>query len=227
MVDFATKYAYDEKARKVVEKNVSALPETSSRPIRVLGVSGSLRRFSYNRALLGAAARLVPPGVELAFFDLSSLPLYNQDLERQGPPPAAAAWTEAVRNADGLLFATPEYNYSTSAAIKNAIEWASRPHRGSPLEGKPVALMGATPGRSGTTRAQGQLRQMLAEPGALVVVAPEVYVSGARLKFDENRNLTDRETEENIRALLEALCEAIPQSKGGTGESGAAFPTAS
>lgn len=200
---------------------------SESNPLTVLGVSGSLRRLSFNRGLLEAAEEVLPPDMRLELFDLSSLPLYNQDLEVQGPPAAAKAWTEAVRSADGLLLATPEYNYSTSAAIKNAIEWASRPHRGSPLEGKPVALMGATPGRSGTVRAQVQLRQMLSEPGAIVVTTPEVLVGGARHKFDESRKLIDRETMDAIRRLLAALRETIRRSREGTRSDESLYPTAS
>lgn len=205
---------------------MSATPNRDPEPVRVLAVSGSLRRFSFNRALLDAAVQLAPPGMEIRLFDLSSLPLYNQDLEAQGPPPAAKAWTDAVTGADALLIATPEYNFSTSAAIKNAIEWASRPHRGSPLDGKPVAIMGATPGRSGTARAQAGLRQMLSEPGALLVAEPEVLVGGVRHKFDENRELTDRETREQIRALLDALRSAVAEARETPGD-GSSLPTAS
>lgn len=195
--------------------------------IRVLAVNGSLRRLSLNQALLEAAVELVPDGMTLKFFDLSTLPFYNQDLEAQGVPQAVRAWTEAVEHADGLLFATPEYNFSTSGVIKNAIEWASRPHRGSPLEGKPAALMGASPGRSGTARAQSQLRQMLAEPGTLVLPGPEVLVSGARHKFDEYRNLTDGATRKQIRDLLEALRDLILSSREAASASQSIYPTAS
>lgn len=207
----------------VQARNEKDLDET----IDVLAVSGSLRRSSYNRGLLEAATELAPEGMRIRLFKLSSLPLYNQDLEVEGPPAPAQAWTDAVAKSDGLLIATPEYNYSTSAAIKNAIEWASRPHRGSPLDGKPVALMGATPGRSGTARAQAQLRQMLAEPGASLVAEPEVLVSGARHKFDDNRNLTDPETRDQIRGLLVALGEAIQSSRKSNPEARERLPNAS
>ena len=131
----------------------------------VLGMAGSLRRRSYNRALLRAAAKLAPAGVEVEVFELGELPLYNADLDETrggGPyPQPVAALREKVIAADALLLAVPEYNWGPSGVIKNAVDWVSRPSGKSPLAYKPVALMGAAPGPAGTGRGQLQLRQNL------------------------------------------------------------------
>ena len=172
-------------------------------PIRILGVPGSLRRHSYNRGLLRAAVDAAPEGVVVEIADLSALPLYNQDLEGSLPPPVSE-WWDRVRAADALLIASPEHNFSVPAALKNAIDWATRAP-GSILKQKPIALMGATPGGLGTVRAQMALRQVLLFPGASVLVKPELLVSQARDKFDAEGNLTDEKTRGLVGALVEAL----------------------
>ena len=129
--------------------------------MRLLGLAGSFREGSFNRGLLRAAAELTPEGVELVEFDLRGLPFYDGDLEAAGDPESVTDLKEAIRDADGLVIATPEYNRGLPAVLKNAIDWASRPALASPLAGKPVAIMGATTGFGGTARAQQQLREAL------------------------------------------------------------------
>jgi chromate reductase len=175
---------------------------------RILGISGSLRERSYNRALLQAARELAPPGVELEEFDLSSIPLYDADVEAAGDPGPVAELRAAVRAADALLLATPEYNRGTSGVLKNAIDWLSRPALASVLRWKPVAVMGASTGRGGTRRAQQQVRDALLFPGAIVLDEPEVAVPLAWERFDEDGRLVDEKTRESIRALLEGLAAA-------------------
>jgi chromate reductase len=172
---------------------------------QVLGIAGSLRRASYNRALLRAAAQLAPDGVDVRSFDLLPIPLYNEDVEAEGDPAPVRELKEQIRAADALLIASPEYNYSVPGVLKNAIDWASRPPRGSALHHKPVALMGASPGGFGTVRSQLALRQMFLFTKSLVLPEPELYVSTAHEKFDRGGNLTDEETRRRIRALLDAL----------------------
>ena len=118
--------------------------------MQVLGIAGSLRSASYNRALLRAARELAPAGAEIVDFDLRELPFYDGDVEAAGDPEAVAAFKDAIRAADALLIATPEYNHGLPGVLKNAIDWASRPALASPLAGKPVAIMGASTGRGGT-----------------------------------------------------------------------------
>src|ERR671935_1378478 len=173
--------------------------------MRVLGIAGSLRAGSYNRALLRAARELAPAGMEIAEFDLRKLPFYDGDVEAAGDPEPVSAFKEAIRSADALLIATPEYNRGVPGVLKNAIDWASRPPLGSPLAGKPVALMGASTGRGGTARAQEQLRTALEYSRADVLAQPEMLVPEAYMRFDEQGQLVDDETRAGVRALLEAL----------------------
>jgi chromate reductase, NAD(P)H dehydrogenase (quinone) len=173
--------------------------------MRLLGIAGSFREGSYNRGLLRAAAELAPGGVELVEFDLRGLPFYDGDLEAAGDPDSVTALKDAIRRADALVIATPEYNRGIPGVLKNAIDWASRPALASPLAGKPVALMGASTGLGGTARAQQQLRDALEFPGAIVLQQPEVLVSEAYLRFDEHGELVDEQTREEIAALLAEL----------------------
>ena len=174
-------------------------------PIHILGIAGSLRRASWNAGLLRAAAELLPAGVTLKVFDLAPLPFYNQDLDNPEQIPAAAReLREQVRAADALLFATPEYNHSLPAVLKNAIDWASRPIKDSALNGTPGAILGAG-GMFGTVRAQQHLRQVLNATGVHVLSRPEVLVTRSWEKFDAEGNLTDDATREQIAAQLAAL----------------------
>src|SRR5919201_4818938 len=169
----------------------------------ILGIAGSLREGSYNRALLRVARELLPAGVELRELDLRQLPFYDGDVEAAGDPEPVVALKDAIRSADALLIATPEYNRGVPGVLKNAIDWASRPPLGSPLAGKPVAIMGASTGR-GTARAQEQLRAALEFSRAQVLAEPEVLVPEAYMRFDEGR-LVDETARLEMRALLEAL----------------------
>jgi chromate reductase len=177
-------------------------------PTRVLGIAGSLRQGSYNRALLRAAAELAPSnGIELIEHDLSPIPFYDGDVEAAGDPEPVASLRSAVREADALLLATPEYNRGTSGVLKNALDWLSRPALASVLRWKPVAIVGASSGRGGTRRAQQQVREALLFPGARVLEQPEVAVPLAWERFDPDLNLTDAEARAALDALLGGLAE--------------------
>ena len=175
---------------------------------RILGISGSLRERSYNRALLRAAAELAPEGVEIEEFDLREIPLYDADVEAAGDPEPVAKLRAAVAEADALLLATPEYNRGTSGVLKNAIDWLSRPALASVLRWKPVAIMGASTGRGGTRNAQAQVRDALLFPGAVLVTEPEVAIPLAWERFDENGELTDERMRKALRELLDALVDS-------------------
>jgi chromate reductase, NAD(P)H dehydrogenase (quinone) len=173
--------------------------------MRILGIAGSLRGSSYNRALLRAARELLPEGVELVEHDLRDLPFYDGDVEAAGDPDSVVAFKEAIREADALLIATPEYNRGVPGVLKNAIDWASRPPLGSPLTGKPVAIMGASTGRGGTARAQEQLRSALEFSRANVLEQPEVLVPEAFMRFDEQGELVDGGVRAELAELLDTL----------------------
>ena len=179
--------------------------------LKVLGIAGSLRAGSFNRALLRAAQELAPAGMEIAAFDLAPIPLYNGDVEAKGDPEPVAAWKAAIRQADALLFVTPEYNFGVPGVLKNAIDWASRPPRSSALQGKPAAIMGATPGMGGTARAQMQLRQAFVFTQTYALVSPEILVARAHEKFDASGRLTDEKTREFVGQLLQALADWAPR----------------
>jgi chromate reductase len=172
--------------------------------IHVLGISGSLRKGSYNTALLRISEESLPPGMTLERYDLSLIPLYNGDVEAAGFPESVQQFKEQIAAADALLIATPEYNYSVPGVLKNAIDWASRPAKTSPLNGKPLAIMGAG-ARMGTSRAQYHLRQIAVFTNMLPLNKPEVMVQNAFQKFDTNGNLLDEEVRKQVRELLEAL----------------------
>ena len=174
--------------------------------MRVCGLAGSLRRGSYNRALLRATASLAPEGFEIVVFDrLGEIPLYNADVEVEGDPESVTAFKGAIRAADAPLVVTPEYNYGVPGVLKNAIDWASRPPGASVLEGKPTALMGATPGRGGTARSQLALRQSFVFTGTPVLPGPEVLVAEAHEKFGKDGTLQDEATRRHVRELLDRL----------------------
>src|SRR5258707_14841885 len=173
-------------------------------PIRILGIAGSLRRGSYNRAALRAATELAPEGAILETFELDGIPVFNQD-EEQNPPAKVTEFKSRIREADAILFVTPEYNYSVSGVLKNAIDWASRPYGDSAWNGKAVALMGASVGTLGTARAQYHLRQMFVFLNMYPVNQPEVMISNAANRFDEKGNLVDEPSRKLIKQLLEEL----------------------
>ena len=172
-------------------------------PLHILGISGSLRRTSYNTGLLRAAAHVLPDDVTFEIADLAPLPFFNQDLESDLPE-AVRQFKERVHLADALLIASPEYNYSFTAVLKNAIDWASRPRNETVLAGKPIALIGAG-GRTGTVRSQLHLRQVLVETNSLTLNKPELLVSMPWEKFDKAGDLTDEPTRKQLGELIAAL----------------------
>ncbi len=177
--------------------------------LRVLGISGSLRKASFNSGLLRGAQEIAPEGMEITIFDIKDLPFYNGDVEAQGDPAPVTALKSAIRDTDAVLFATPEYNWSISGALKNAIDWASRDREEGSLMGKPATIIGAG-GRAGTARAQMQLREILAELGSLVMVKPGVLIQAfAPPRFDSEGNLTDEETRELLRRHLDEFTKWI------------------
>ena len=174
--------------------------------MRILGISGSLRTGSYNTKALKAAQLLVPAGVELDIYTLQDLPLYNADVEKEGIPEPVLALRESIVAADAVLICTPEYNYSLSGVLKNALDWLSR-SGGKPLEGRPVAIMGASPGRLGTVRAQYHLRQILVHFNASVLNSPEVMIAKAHEAFDETGAFTNEQTAAIVQRQLQALVD--------------------
>ena len=177
--------------------------------ITVFGVAGSLRQRSYNRAALRAAIELAPAGMTIETFDLAPIQPYNEDVKQQGFPPPEQELREKIRAADALLIVTPEYNRSIPGVLKNAIDWASRPPD-QPFNGKPTAIIGASPGMIGTAVAQYDLRRYLGVLNALVLNTPSVMIAHAAKKFDEQGRLTDQPTREIIGQLLLALAELDP-----------------
>ncbi len=171
--------------------------------LRVLGFSGSLRAGSYNTALLHEAVRLAPDGMHIETFDLKDIPLYNADVEQEGWPAAVQQFRERIAAADALLIVTPEYNFSISGVLKNALDWASRPPD-SPLNEKPLAIMG-TGGRYGTVRAQMHLRDIVLHNGMHPINRPSVMLARAWERFDDNRRLADEQDRAMVRSQLEAL----------------------
>ena len=174
--------------------------------VRILGIAGSLRRESYNRAALREATKLLPENATLDIFELDGIPGFNQD-EEQNPPVKVVELKKRVRDSDAILIATPEYNYSIPGVLKNAIDWASRPYGDSAWDGKPVAIMGASIGATGTARAQYHLRQSFVFLNMYPINRPEVMIGNASQRFDAGGNLTDETTKNYIRRLLKSLVE--------------------
>ena len=172
--------------------------------IKILGIAGSLRKGSYNRAALRVAQKLVPDNAVLEIFELDKIPPFSEDLEKQMPE-SVANLKGKIRLADAILFATPEYNYSIPGVLKNAIDWASRPYGDNSWDSKPVAIMGASVGMLGTVRAQYHLRQVFVFLNVYPLNRPEVMIANAADKFDKDGNLIDQKTREKIKEILEAL----------------------
>lgn len=170
----------------------------------VLGISGSLRAASFNTGLLRAAQELTPEGMTVDIADISAVPLYNEEIYQVGFPAAVEKLRQQVAAADAVILATPEYNFSIAAPLKNAIDWVSRPPVPQGFDGKPVAIMGAAGGKLGTARAQYHLRQVLVFLNAHVINKPEVMVGGANGAFTDGK-LTDETARDLIRQQLEAL----------------------
>ena len=174
--------------------------------MKVLGISGSLRASSFNTALLRTAQQVAPEGMEIEIADIKAFPVYDEEIYVNGFPDAVATFRGQIAAADGLLIATPEYNFGMSGVIKNAIDWASRPPE-QPFDGKAMALLGASAGKLGTGLAQMQLRQVLGALSGQIVTKPQVFVSGAGQAFDENGTLLDDAARGLIGQLLVGLQE--------------------
>jgi len=172
--------------------------------VHILGFAGSLRKGSYNKSLLRAAAELLPAGASMELFDLEGITPFNQDLEGS-PPERVIEFKSRIRAADAVLIVTPEYNFSMPGVLKNALDWASRPSGDSAWPGKPLALMSASTGMLGGSRAQYHLRQTLLYLDVRAVSKPEVFVTFAAQKFDANGRLTDEVTRSVVADLLKAL----------------------
>ncbi len=181
--------------------------------LHILGISGSLRKASFNSGLLRAAGEVLPSGMTLELADISQFPLFNEDLMATGIPEAVQRFKEQIRAADGILIATPEYNFSMTGVLKNAIDWASRPVNTQPFNGKPLAMMGAG-GRMGTTRSQQHLRQVAQYVNMIPMNRPEVMVQLARDKFDAEGNLTDAAVRQAVKELMEAFAAWIVRLEG-------------
>ena len=177
-----------------------------SNPVRILGIAGSLRRQSYNRALLRVATQITPEGATVDVFEIDGIPPFSED-DEQEPPAKVVELKRRIREADAVLFVTPEYNYSIPGVLKNAIDWASRPYGDSAWSGKPAAVMGASTGSIGTARAQYHLRQVMVFLNMFPLNQPEVMVGGADERFDTVGNLTDEETREYVRLLVQSLVD--------------------
>lgn len=183
----------------------------------LLGIAGSLRRGSYNKMLLRAAAALAPDGCRVDTADLAGIPLYDADVEReQGIPPAVAELKERVAAADGLLLATPEYNNSMPGVFKNAIDWLSRPPKDIPrvFGGKPVALIGATPGKGGTRLSQAAWLPVLRTLGTAPWNGRQLYVAGAGEVFDDEGELVDDKVRSLLARLVAELAEHVRRQGG-------------
>jgi chromate reductase, NAD(P)H dehydrogenase (quinone) len=170
--------------------------------VRILGIAGSLRRGSYNQA----AKLLVPENSEIDVFQLDDIPMFNEDDEKR-PPSSVVELKKRIRSADALLIVTPEYNYSIPGVLKNAIDWACRPHGDSAWFGKAAAIMGASLGAIGTARAQQHLRQILVALNLFTLNQPEVVIANAAHRFDENGNLIHEPTKQLIQELLKNLVD--------------------
>jgi chromate reductase, NAD(P)H dehydrogenase (quinone) len=181
--------------------------------VHILGFAGSLRRDSYNKALLRLAAEVMPPDAELETFDLEGIPPFNQDLENK-PSLRVKEFKARIRAADAILIATPEYNYSIPGVLKNAIDCASRPYGDNALEGKPVAIMGASIGMIGSARAQYHLRQSCVFLNMHPLNRPEVMVPMAQDKVDKAGRIADEQTRTLVKQLFEALVAWTHQLNG-------------
>lgn len=178
--------------------------------LKVVALSGSLRAKSYNHAALQAAAALAPDDLAIRIIDYSNVPLYNQDLQAQGFPASVASLAADTIAADGLLIASPEYNFSVSGVLKNAIDWLSRMNP-QPFKGKPTAILSATMGPLGGARSQYDLRKIIGGLEANVLTKPEVFIGACHTRFDDKGQLTDEATRKIIAEQMLALRNWIRQ----------------
>jgi len=172
--------------------------------LKIVGICGSLRKESLNRKALNTSRKFFPAEVDFEIIEIGDMPLFNQDLELSLPE-SVAKFREKIQSADGILFAMPEYNYSVSAVLKNAIEWGSRPYGKAVLNGKPVGIMGVSTGMMGTGRAQYHLRQICVQVDMYPLNKPEVMIPLGIDKFDKEGSLIDVHSAEKIEKLVNAL----------------------
>ena len=174
--------------------------------IKIVGFTGSLRKGSYNKALLKASKKLLPKNTILDIIDLADLPFFNEDVEVEGLPGSVVEFKKKLAEADGVLISTPEYNFSIPPVLKNALDWASRSDA-LPLYGKPLAIMSASPGMLGGARVQYHLRQVCVQLNLIALNKPELFIANVDKKFDQDGNLIDEKTKSSITRLLEALTQ--------------------
>ena len=182
--------------------------------MNILAFAGSLRKASYNKSLLRAARDVSPDGMKIELFDLEGIPLFNEDVEKSGDPARVAEFKSAILKSEGLLIASPEYNHGMTGVTKNALDWASRPPKDMPISGKPVGIMGASPGITGTARSQDQLRQSLKSVGAHCMAKPELLLFRAHEKFNQDGELTDEKTREFLKKYLTDFAEWVHNING-------------
>ena len=179
---------------------------------RILGICGSLRKHSYNRSALLAAAELMPVGMQLMIADYDAVPLYNQDVQDQGIPVSVTRLADEVRAADALMIASPEYNCSISGVLKNVIDWLTRvPVQ--PFKDKPVALLSATAGLVGGAKHQYEVRKILGSQDALLLTSPEIFIGACRNKFDASGKLVDEPTRKMLTVQMLAFERWIKRLK--------------
>jgi chromate reductase len=174
--------------------------------LKILGIPGSLRRNSYNKMLLNAAREMLPENSTLEIFELNGIPPFNQD-EENNPPARVREFKAKIREADAILFSTPEYNFSVPGVLKNAIDWASRPYGDNAFDGKPAAIMSASIGMLGGARAQYHLRQIFVYLNVYTINQPEVFVTFAPQKFDSQGRLIDQDSRKFVSLLLRNLVD--------------------
>lgn len=175
--------------------------------VKVLAFAGSLRKESYNKKLLRAAKEQAPEQLDIEIYDLADIPLFNQDVEAEGDPAPVEKFKKAIRKADSVLIATPEYNHGVPGVTKNAVDWASRPPKKGPLNEKPVGVIGASPGVTGAARGQSQLRQAFEFTNSYCMPQPEVLLFKANKKFDDEGNLSDENSRKFLNDYLKAFYE--------------------
>lgn len=176
--------------------------------MKILAFAGSLRKDSLNKKLLLNAIKVAPTDMEIEVFDIKDIPLYNKEIQDQGFPEAVANLRKQIKNADGVLIVTPEYNHSFSGITKNAVDWISRPPE-QPFNEKPIAIMSASDGGMGGVRAQIHLRAIFPTLNGFVMNRPQFYLSNADKKFDEEGNLTDEADLEKLKKFMQAFSDWV------------------
>ena len=177
---------------------------------KILAISGSLRKGSYNTAALRVAQEVAPAGVTIEIADISDIPMYNDDIRNEGYPASATRLRKQIAAADAIMFAIPEYNYAVSAPLKNAFDWVSRPPD-QPMNMKAVALISASGGPLGGVRGQYAMRHMLISTNSFCVNVPQVVIGSAQTKFDENGKFNDQMGRDLIKQLVESLVKLAKQ----------------